>query len=365
MKLLHFVQRFVWKIFPTFAINKRVDSYIKNKYHDKIWGGYKLDEQIEENIHIFLTEKELEDKKFLESIKRDIVKSYLLYGVNANEYFTHNFYRKKHKERNRYMSKKRKDELLIRTVGEKWEEAFLTLKDKNKFYQMAKDFFLRNVVSVENKSDLNEFLHFAGKNPKFITKPSRNSCGQGIKIVDLSVNPPTQVFDDMLKEGTYICEELISQDSRLALFNESSVNTIRVPSIWDGTKACIFYPVLRTGRKGNVVDNAGSGGIFALVDADTGMVISDGYDELGHHFVEHPDSYITYKGFQIPEWDNLKSVVNKIHSTMPKEFKYVGWDFTLSNKGWCVIEANWGDFIMQQKTLDRGLYKEFKQILLK
>ena len=92
MKLLHFVQRFVWKIFPTFAINKRVDSYIKNKYHDKIWGGYKLDEQIEENIHIFLTEKELEDKKFLESIKRDIVKSYLLYGVNANEYFTHNFY---------------------------------------------------------------------------------------------------------------------------------------------------------------------------------------------------------------------------------------------------------------------------------
>jgi hypothetical protein len=142
------------------------------------------------------------------------------------------------------------------------------------------------------------------------------------------------------------------------------VNTVRVPSIWNGSEALIFYPVLRTGRKGNVVDNAGSGGTFALVDANTGTVITDGYDELGHHFVKHPDSQVVYKGYQIPEWESLKEAVNKVHSTMPKEFKYVGWDFTLSNKGWCVIEANWGDFIMQQKTLARGLYKEFKKALL-
>ena len=169
----------------------------------------------------------------------------------------------------------------------------------------------------------------------------------------------------MLKEGSYICEELINQDSRLATFNESSVNTVRIPSIWAKSEAHILYPFLRTGRKGSVVDNGGSGGIFALIDAESGVVVSDGFDQSGHRFVKHPDSHVIYKGYQIPEWASLKAAVNKVHSTMPKEFKYVGWDFALTNKGWCVIEANWGDFIAQQKTLGRGLYKEFKKILKK
>ena len=41
--------------------------------------------------------------------------------------------------------------------------------------------------------------------------------------------------------------------------------------------------MLRTGRKGSVIDNAGSGGIFANIDMNTGQVITDGIDENGNY----------------------------------------------------------------------------------
>ena len=368
MKLIHSVKRLIQKFFPTFAINWRVNNYIKNKYHDKICGGFRLDEQIEENISIFLDETKLADKAYLEQIKKDIVKSYLLYGTNANEYFTLEFEKKGHKSRNEYLSKKRKNDLCIQNIkklsaGKKWESIFSNIMDKNKFYSMSKDFFLRDATPVENQNDLNSFLLFIKKHPKFIAKPSRGGGGKGVSIVETSATSPEKAFDNLLKDGCYIAEELIVQDPRIAVFNESSINTVRVPSIMTDSGIHVFYPLFRVGRKGSIVDNASSGGTFASIDADTGVVITDGYDELGHYFAEHPDSHIIYKGFQIPEWKNLIATVNKIHSTMPKELKYIGFDFALSCKGWCVIEANWGEFVMQQKALGRGLYKEFKEAL--
>ena len=160
--------------------------------------------------------------------------------------------------------------------------------------------------------------------------------------------------------GGYILEELIQQDERMSKWNPSSVNTVRICSFrkHDGSTEQLF-PFFKTGRQGSVVDNAGQGGVYASVDACTGVICTDGMDENGHTYKEHPDSKITFVGWQIPCWNELMEMASKIHQSLPEGQKYVGFDFALSkDKGWLVVEGNWGDFICQQSSLHRGIRKE-------
>ena len=54
----------------------------------------------------------------------------------------------------------------------------------------------------------------------------------------------------------------------------------------------------------------------------------------------------------------------KIHESLPDYHKYVGFDFALTkDKGWVLVEGNWGDFICQQACLERGLKKEFMSLI--
>ena len=39
---------------------------------------------------------------------------------------------------------------------------------------------------------------------------------------------------------------------------------------------------------------------------------------------------------------------------------YIGWDFALTPDGWEPVEANRGEFVAQQVTLQRGLRREFE-----
>lgn len=78
----------------------------------------------------------------------------------------------------------------------------------------------------------------------------------------------------------------------MAALNESSCNTVRYLSFLNKSGFFAITPFLRTGRKGSVVDNAGAGGIFANVDVKTGVVYTNGIDELGNEYECHPDSGI-------------------------------------------------------------------------
>jgi hypothetical protein len=41
---------------------------------------------------------------------------------------------------------------------------------------------------------------------------------------------------------------------------------------------------------------------------------------------------------------------------------YIGWDFTLTEKGWVLIEGNWGQFVGQY--IDKeGIKKQFDNYL--
>lgn len=317
-----------------------------------------IEEDILANWKIFLNEKQLADTHYLNRLKRDMIRCYFMYGINANEYFVHRFEKRTKTERQRYMSKRDKNYACRLVEG--GLETFNVLNDKYNFYQIAKPFFKRDVCKITSISDLDEFLAFASNHKRCIAKPISSSWGNGCKIID--IENPRETFNLLLEKDKWIIEELIVQDDRMAAWNKSSVNTIRICSFRQNIGGGIIqiYPFMKTGREGSVVDNAGQGGIYMSISSKTGDVCSFGMDELGNVYEEHPDSHIRYENWTVPQWDDLVKISSELHQTLPKEHVYVGFDFALDkDKGWVVIEGNWGDFICQQSSLGRGLRLDF------
>lgn len=360
-----YIRRLLWKFESDYLAERKLMK-LENGEHIIIHGGYDFLPHIEEQCSLFLSDEQLSDKEYMHHLKRDIVKSYYLYGTNANEYFCYKFPGKEDKERQSYLPRLKKDTMLVRQMHGQHAHYFGQIKDKNVFYEMAKPFFGREACRVEKNSDFDAFKKFVEKHPHFIAKPTRGGCGKGIEILNIHDhdNDAKFLFDYLREEdSSYIVEELIEQDSRLAAWNPTSINTLRIPSMRTKKGIVIFYPSIRIGRLGSIVDNAGAGGTFAAIDPQTGEIISDGYDKRGHSYKIHPDSGKPYKGEKIPEWGSLIDFTKRLHEIMPKEHKYIAFDLTLSTKGWVVVEANWGELSMPQIEFSKGLFQEFKTLL--
>ena len=156
-------------------------------------------------------------------------------------------------------------------------------------------------------------------------------------------------------------EERIEQDAALAQWNPSSVNTIRINTFQRNGQVTLFTSFIRTGRAGSFVDNGFLGGLFASIDTETGVIFTDGYDEKGLPYPAHPDSGMPYRGTQIPRWQELRHLSEKMAKAMP-DMVYIGWDMALTPNGWEPVEANRGEFVAQQVTQGHGMRREFERL---
>lgn len=295
-------------------------------------------------------------------LMKDIRNSYLKYRISPAEYFLFDFEHKSDKDRKEYIGDKVIYMTMAKVEGRKLHDE--QLEDKYNFYQIAKEYFKRDAIRVSTLGDATAFDAFCDKSPDIIVKPNSSACGSGISVAHVKDKVDIKrTFEKMMKDGgEWIVEELIRQSDEMSSWNESSVNTIRISSFLKDGKISILCPFLRTGRKGSVVDNGGQGGIYASVDEKNGIILTDGKDELCHVYKEHPDSHLGYKGWQVPDWQELVALTEKVHQLFPQH-RYVGWDFAHTSNGWVLIEGNWGEFICQQSSMGRGYKKEFLRLL--
>lgn len=359
-------------ILRSYIIKYHLDSYctwlIKTGKFTKVycWGGFNFAEMFDEVKRDYLSKNELENSSLVNKLMADALKSHFVYGVNPEEYFIHDFRNKTPETRATYLPKSLKDQLVLEQLGKNKDKAFIELKDKFTFYKIAGKYFNREAFSIKSKEDLHGFVSFVNRHSRFIAKPTQGRYGKNTAIYDLADydGNVTKMFDSLLSTNNeWIIEELIKQDPRMAEWNPTSVNTIRIPSFRTKNGVQILYPFFRMGRKGSIVDNAGSGGIMVSVDPKTGVFNTDGMDEAGNIFVKNPDNGKIIKGWQVPMWGELITHAKKVHESLPTYHKYVGFDFALTPDGWVLVEGNWGDFICQQSTLRKGLRKEFEAMI--
>ena len=288
---------------------------------------------------------------------KDLILSYLYYHILPWEYSLYNFETQNHKQRMMWLSDTDRFMCCRLVMGIR---PYNSLKDKAVFYSLLKHFYKRPVFIFNETTSRASLDNFVTKADLFFVKPLDGSLGAGAFIIESN---DSLLYDTLKLSGrNWIIEGVISQVNEMSRWNETSVNTVRIPSFKVNGEIHILQPFFRTGRRGQIVDNAGAGGILCVVNEVSGVIKTDGFDEHHNRYECHPDYNVKYKGWQIPQWLELQELVKKVHMSLPDDFRYVGFDFALTKQGWDLIEGNWGQMVGQIAE-QRGVKNEFDTYL--
>lgn len=231
-------------------------------------------------------------------------------------------------------------------------DAIKVLLQKGRFAKRFDSLFGR-VWFINRDISFEDFAEKVKGLNQLICKPLSSTQGKGIvRICFSDYKDLKAVYDDLMGRKKMICEECIVQHPEIAAFNASSVNTVRVLTIVDGTgeeRRCHHvYAGFRMGR-GQLVDNFHAGGIIASVDPRTGITCMDAIDLEGNHYPVHPESGLSTLGFKLPNWDKVLEITEKAALKLAvrtgEDGKVtgagmVGWDVAITPEGTCLVEGN-------------------------
>ncbi len=290
----------------------------------------------------------------------DYLWEHFVHGVELIEYDQYRFYWKSRKERRRFVCIPQFN-AIIKAMNN--ETDYKYFDSKPLFNKTFAKFMGRNWVDA-NICSYDEFLDLYKANDSLFVKPAEGMCGRGAYLMKTDDGDTEAVFDRLKKEGA-IVEQVVRQHADIAAFNASSVNTMRVVTMLlpDGDVK-VMAAVLRLGRAGEVVDNFHNYGVVALIDVESGVVMTTGVDRDFKRYVLHPDSKLAIPGFRIPSWDKVVETVKEAAKVVPS-VGYVGWDVAIGEDGQVVmIEGNKSaDHDVTQVTDQVGKWPMYKEIL--
>ncbi|MCI6709822.1 MULTISPECIES: sugar-transfer associated ATP-grasp domain-containing protein [Eisenbergiella] len=320
--------------------------------------------RLQEKINKILSESyNVQNSSEMRTIKTDISFCFFAYGFYPDEYIFFDLGGKNQEPSHRRTFVSETERLCFRFSVNDFTQSIFS--DKAEVYSLLQKYFKREAIAIENESDYKNYCTFVNKYPIHVQKIVNSSRGEGVRLIDTT----TATFDikrnfkTLRSLGKVLLEEKIEQDGALAAFNLDSVNTVRVASFKTRNGVIIPYGFFRTGKSGSFVDNAATGGVFAVIDTENGIITSVGYDEAGNKYDTHPNSKKNFKGFRLPKWEQAISLCKEATSDIPNNIGYLSWDLAYSNKGWVIVEVNpSGQFLWQTGAL-QGCRKEMKQII--
>ncbi|MBO4326029.1 MAG: hypothetical protein J5950_02010 [Clostridia bacterium] len=334
-------------------------------------------EEVLESIRTVVKDKtELTDPAEIEAEMYKTIYYYWVYGCPASEYYYLGFYNKTHDEIKEYVTSREK--VIYRNRLNRLEDAHL-FNNKWDTYCLFKDYFGRDVIKIETDADYPDFCAFVANHPTFVVKPTDMGGGNGVHKVTtdpaMTDEDRRKLFREILaeneknkklyhrgKENSMILEELLVQVPEMAVIHPNSVNGVRVTAVHVGDKVHIMYPWFKIGRFGQFLTSAIFGTLDAVIDAETGVVITPGCSEFNERFDVHPDTGVPILGFRIPKWKELIDTVTELAMKVDT-VRYVGWDMVLTEKGWVLMEGNFSGDFCWQFCLNRGTKKEFEDMI--
>lgn len=328
------------------------------------------------------------DKPSLIGALIDIVYSRIRYGAGVDDYFDFRFYSLNHRGRKSYGTVK--DKFAIYNYVNQ-PEYCKRIADKKLFAKYYGEYLKRDCYLIDDKANDESLEEYRNKmiengTRKFIIKPCRGGEGIGIFLLDaddsvmMSVNSILDKYNEvnsdairrlphmksiLLERKELIIEPVIENHSDLRKIHPSSLNTMRIPTLFTSGKFVVMGAYIRFGRDGSVVDNINAGGMTAEVDLDTGVIMTPAVDHAGKQYVVHPTTGEIIVGLKIPYWEEVKEMVLKAAEVTP-EVKYIGWDVTVTPTGPVIIEGNsCGSLQIQQIPQHIGKRYMYEEVLRK
>ena len=232
--------------------------------------------------------------------------------------------------------------------------SFADFEEKDRFLDRFGEFVCRDWVGRKVRASREEFHEFCQRHDRCILKRRTDFGGHGAELCDLAGADINALYDRMVREDL-IAEELVRQCSEMAALHPDSVNTVRVLTI----RGKIVAATLRQGSGGSFMDNGTSGGIFAAMDPDSGVVVTPGVLLNTRRTLRNPTTGAVIPGFQVPMWEQTKQMIVRAAQVAPQTL-IVGWDVAYTDKEPILIEGNAFPGVQILQGGYRGLARDWK-----
>ncbi len=140
------------------------------------------------------------------------------------------------------------------------------------------------------------------------------------------------------RKNDFVIQEKLKQHESFSRYNPSSINTLRVTTLYLNGKYSTLSIVLRFGKEGMMMDNWGKGGVMIGV-SESGKLGKVGYDIQLNQYTE-------YNGLKlgdqiIQQVPTLLEELERAHKTQFPLCKFIGWDICFNEQNEpVVIELN-------------------------
>lgn len=206
--------------------------------------------------------------------------------------------------------------------------------DKIKFNERFNKYLKRDWLELTGNNK-KEFAKFCEKHPKFVAKPTKESCGKGVEIIDSTDKKIYDLYNDLYNNKQILVEEITVQCKKLSDLHPDSINTLRVVTL----KGTVVAALLRIGNNHNNVDNFNHEGLCVPIDIEDGIVKYQAIDKKGNLYEKHPITKKEIVGFKVPKWNEVKKICEQAALEIP-QVGYIGWDVCVTKDDICFIEAN-------------------------
>lgn len=216
----------------------------------------------------------------------------------------------------------------------------LILKDLKRPLTIVKNiegnFFNGEFLPISKNQAIQKILNEG----KVIIKPIIGSSGgQGVKLINsekFSKDEIKKTLENYFKN--YIIQELIFQHEDTKIFNESSVNTLRITSLFLNGRTTILFVLLMVGSAGQIADNS-AGSLRIKVNKD-GRLDKTAFNKNLVKF-EKSENGVFFQNRKITHYQKCIDLVLDNHSRYFPMCGILGWDLAINNKGEAiVIEVN-------------------------
>lgn len=270
-----------------------------------------------------------------EYAKKTMDKSEELTGAEYKDYVAYKFWDLSDEEQKTYFTKGNANYLRKKYNTNKENIAYFT--NKNQFNEVFGECLGRDWV-YNRKTSIEEFTN-KFNNSKIIYKPLSSSCGAGVTVFDVNDNNINDVYSHLSELPIGVVEGYLIQHPAVSKYSRNAVNTVRVVTVLDNDEVNLLYAAFRMAGGDSVVDNFHSGGVIAIVDTNTGEVVTDAFDLTGNVYEQHPTTGEKVKGFKLPYWNEITDLIKKAGKVVDG-VGYVGWDIAITGTGPVLIEGN-------------------------
>ena len=342
--------------------------YLENNLFDKKEDHDQFFNHLHTYIHSWKHLKKIQKQKFskkwffFHKIHYFFCK-FLYPGLDAMDYFRYEFYRLPHLKRKAFITEGKSGKLNdhFNPFNDSTKSAYASLDDKSKFNVLFSEFIHR--AWIDSTFSIDDQVRFCLNHQAVFFKPISSGAGNGVKKLIFQDKDNAKEFFEKRKNSMYILEEGIQQNKTISLLNSSSINTIRINTLMHNGEVKIMCAAMRFGKENSNVDNYSLGNFVASIDIENGKInshaVNQSLEQIKHVSFTNTDIL----GFQIPCWEEIKSLVKKAHNKIP-QLKYIGWDVAINDKNEpLLVEGNTfaGVELQQHPSLDgkKYLYKKY------